>query len=778
MKGKNLIFLLGLTVISFSMLMFEITLMRISSVTFTYHYSFVAVSLALFGTGVGGAIANVILPQSLDEKIPLSILFSAALSALAIPAATLLSLNTLSGENLVGFFSIMSIPFLFWGGCLSLVFRSYAKQIGPIYAANLIGSALGSMASLFFLEHLGGVNAALLAGAISSVGTLFLTSKITIGPPQQTRLYAPIIGLIVITSSLTYISLNHDSWMVPVGSNPNKELHQYLEDGWEIVDTRWSAFGRTDVVEHSGIDDYKLVFIDGSAGSIMYYIDTNPSHVVGEAARLRNSTAYYPYYFGEKNNILIIGPGAGKDILVAIMGGSEKVTGVEINGRIIDIVEEYSEYNGHIYDGYGNVKIIHDEGRSFLTHSEESYDLIVLTLPVTLTSQGLNGYSLVESFLFTDEAIRDYISHLTEEGRLVVVSHSMSHVYKLVTTILSTPSFQDSDEAMSHFAITAEISQDGSQYRFPVLILKKNSFTFSESEAMYTKALELGFLPLFFPYVNNDGSDLVLSAVESGKIDVDGLISASTYDLTPPSDNKPFFYKVEKNLHQSLLSLMNSSLVVCALTVILPAAYMVLRTSRGPRRRVKRRQEPNLTRLIVYVSLLGVTYVLVEYALIQKFILYLGNPTVANALTLAFLLNSSGLGSLYSDRFNHDSLSRNVPMSLLVAGISSFMYTVLLPFILSSTLGMGFNVRVLISLLTLFPIGFVMGIPFPSSIRLIKDAHQDYLPWLFGVDSVFSVLGMVSAVIVALSYGFSGVLVLGGISYIVAFLVFRGIRLK
>ncbi len=342
-KRKNLIFLLGLAVISFSMLLFEVTLMRISSITFTYHYSFVAVSLALFGTGMGGVIANVILPQRHEERPTLGILPAAALSALAIPAATLLSLNTLSGENLVGFFSVMSIPYLLWGGCLSLVFRAHAEQSGPVYAANLIGSALGSMASLLFLEYLGGVDAALLAGSISSVGTLLLTSKIAVGTPRPARLYAPIISLIVITASLTYVSLNSDAWTVPVGGNPNKELHQYLEDGWEIVETRWSAFGRTDVVEHRGVDDYKLVFIDGSAGSIMYYLDERLPPVVGEAAKLRNSTAYFPYYFGEKGKVLIIGPGAGKDVLVAIMGEVEKVTGVEINGRIIDIVEDYSD---------------------------------------------------------------------------------------------------------------------------------------------------------------------------------------------------------------------------------------------------------------------------------------------------------------------------------------------------------------------------------------------------------------------------------------------------
>ena len=699
LKGQDITFLLGLSGISFSMLLFEVTLMRISSVTFTYHYSFVAVSLALFGTGVGGAVINVIIPRRHDDQSTMGIILAAALSTFAIPAVTLLSLNILSEENLIVFFILMSIPYLFWGGCLSLVFRAYAEQSGPVYAASLIGSAVGSLASLLFLEHLGGVDTALLAGAISSVGALLLTPKIAVRASKPIRLYAPVIGLMVITATLTYLSATSDIWTVSVGGNPNKELHQYLEDDWEIVDTRWSAFGRTDVVEHDEIDDYKIVFIDGSAGSIMYHHDPYLSYLGGEVEKLRDSTVYYPYYFGERDKVLIIGPGAGKDVLVAIMGGAKDITGVEINGRIIDIVEDYSDYNGQIYTYFDNIEIIQDEGRSFLTRSNEMYDLIVLTLPVTLTNQGLSGYSLVENFLFTEEAIQDYVDHLTEEGRLVVVSHSISHVYKLLTTILSTTGYQDSAEAMRHICITAEISPDGSQYRFPVTILKRAPFTLGESEAMYAKAQELGLMSLFFPYVETERSDLVLDAVENGKIDTDDLISASMYDLSPPRDDRPFFYKVEKGMPRNLSSLLRSSIVVCALTVILPAAYMGLMSSGGSRRLVKGSREPSLSKVIIYVSLLGVTYILVEYALIQKFILYLGNPTVAAAVILAFLLSSSGLGSLYSDRFDRGSISRNIVRALLVAGFLSLLYIFLLPFILRVSLGAGFRVRVLVCFL-------------------------------------------------------------------------------
>ena len=761
-----------------SMLLFEITLMRISSITFTYHYSFVAVSLALFGTGVGSAITNM-LPLRAKKDPTKLILPTAILSIVSIQAGTLLSITLLSGENLTGFFLIMSVPFLFWGSCISMLFRSYTSQSGSIYAANLFGSAIGTITSLLFIDYLGGVNTALISGVIYSIGTLFIVSKVSKDNHNSRRIYVILLVLIAVTASMTQLSLSNDSWMVPVGNNPNKELNQFLREGWEIVDTRWSAFGRTDVVEHESIDNRKIVFIDGSAGSIMYSFDGVLSESQSDPNHIKNSTAYFPYYFGQKEQVLIIGPGAGKDVLVALMGGGNEITGVEINRRITEIVEDYSEYNGYIYTNYSNVRVVFDEGRSYLTRSDTQYDLIILTLPVTLTIQGSSGYSLAENFLFTKEAISDYLDHLTDEGRLVVVSHSISHVYKLVTTTLSTPIFNDSQDIMGHIAIAAEFSPDKTSYRFPVFILKKTEFTSEESAAMFSKAKELGFMPLFFPHIGNEESDIVLSMIESGFLEEGDLISLSVYDLSPPTDNRPFFYKFEKTLPENFTSLMNVSIIFSLLILVIPSINKNMKSdTQRSRKRAKGSQLPRLPFLLVYVSLLGIIYILVEYALIQKFILFLGNPTYANTVTLAILLISSGLGSLFSNKFEHRALLKKIPQALLVAGLLSMLYVLIVPFILTYFLGSGFLFRVFICFLLTFPLGFFMGIPFPSSIRLIGNAYQDYVPWLYGVDSVFSVLGIILGVYVALSYGFNGVLILGGVGYLLTYLIYSNVTFR
>jgi hypothetical protein len=396
-----------------------------------------------------------------------------------------------------------------------------------------------------------------------------------------------------------------------------------------------------------------------------------------------------------------------------------------------------------------------------------------------MTIQGSSGYSLAENFLFTKEAINDYIDHLTDDGRLVVVSHSISHVYKLVTTTISTPIFSDSQDAMGHMAIAAEISPDKTSYRFPVFILKKTPFTREESEEMFRKAKELGFMPLFFPHIRNEESDIVLSAIESGILDERDLVSSSVYDLSPPSDNRPFFYKLEKSLPKNFSSLMNASIIVSLLIIVIPLLYIKMKSdNRIDRRRAKGSQLPRLSFLLGYISLLGITYILVEYALIQKFILFLGNPTYANTITLAILLSASGLGSIYSNKFEHRTLLKKIPQTLLVAGLLSIVYVLIMPFILNYFLGATFFVRVFTCFLVVFPLGFFMGIPFPSLIRLIGNAYQDYVPWLYGVDSVFSVLGIILGVYVALSYGFKGVLILGGMGYLLTYWIYSNVKFR
>ena len=232
---------------------------------------------------------------------------------------------------------------------------------------------------------------------------------------------------------------------IPIGENPAKQIHTALYDPslkGRIIETRWSAFGRTDLVEFSDHPEQMHIYVDGTAGTPMYSFSGDIGAPGSAVSSLKaDFPGYFPFLFleeGEKNNALIIGPGGGRDILLALMGGVGQVTAVEVNEDIVDIVREYSWYNGGVYTSLDNVDIVVDEGRNFLKRQEDKYDIIMLSLPYTNSSRSLEGYALTENFLFTTNSISDYLERLTDEGRLVVVCHNDVEISRLLSISLAT----------------------------------------------------------------------------------------------------------------------------------------------------------------------------------------------------------------------------------------------------------------------------------------------------------------------------------------------------
>lgn len=144
----------------------------------------------------------------------------------------------------------------------------------------------------------------------------------------------------------------------------------------------------------------------------------------------------------------------------------------------------------------------------------------------------------------------------------------------------------------------------------------------------------------------------------------------------------------------------------------------------------------------------------------QKFILFLGHPVYAVSAVLFSLLLFAGLGSFYSERLK--SPVKVIPaLSLLI-----ILYLMLLPRIFNLFLGHEIIIRYLISLVTIAPLGFLMGIPFPLGVRITKKINPELIPWAWAVNGCASVLGSILVIMIALSWGFSIVLVLASAVYL------------
>ncbi|MBI4530733.1 MAG: hypothetical protein HY709_04355, partial [Candidatus Latescibacteria bacterium] len=331
----------GVLLISLGMLLFEISLVRIFSVILTYHYVFVVVSLSLFGLGLGGIFVHLFrrdIPGTEDRFRELGSF--AFLSAVSVSLVVSILTRLSSPSHILLYGGLMLIPFFFAGGVFSSAFRMFPGESSRIYGADLIGAAGGCILALWLLSRLGGVGTGLFVGMIISGGAFLFA----IGGRRMGRYL--IGGLMVGCWFFVHIA-GLLRWDVPVADNPEKDMYDAMHQAsWpaEIAETRWSAFGRTDLVRYTNFSDWMALFIDGEAGTNMYRFNGDPRHPDSQAEKLKNSfSGYFPFFFLEGGErVLTIGPGGGRDVLGALLGGAGQITAVEVNRDMVEIVREYS----------------------------------------------------------------------------------------------------------------------------------------------------------------------------------------------------------------------------------------------------------------------------------------------------------------------------------------------------------------------------------------------------------------------------------------------------
>lgn len=764
-SGKLGALALSILIISLGVLMFEIALTRVFSVMLAYHYVFIAVSVALLGLGLGAVFFRFVRHKVPTERSISALCILSLAFALSIPISTALTLKIPYTESIAIYYAITFIPFFIAGMIFALAFDRFTEHSSKLYCASLIGSGIGPIAVILALESFGGVNAILFAGGVSAVGAIVLA----IGSRNKKLICISVAGFLLV-SSLFGANLKYDYIGEIRSDSPHKELFAFLNEpqyGAKIARTYWSAYARTDLVELESNPDIKYIFNDGGAGMQMFGFD---GENFDDLAYLNTTSAYFPFAFGETDKVLIIGAGGGKDVMIALMGGADNIVAVEVNPDVLNIVREESEFNGGIYY-HENVRWVVDEGRSFVRRSTDKYDIIMLMLVFTKSAREVVGYSLAESYIFTVEAFEDYLDHLTENGRLVVVAHGNEEAIKLFATGITALNRRGDTvtEATRHMTIVQEST---THHALPVFILKKTPFSENEATDVHTTAHNLGFQPIYFPYVHESE---IFGLLSSGTTPLDEWVSKIIFNASPTTDDSPFFYNYdEKGLPSSLASLFYGLLLLTLVIVI--AAWLSLVYS------VKYGRDSNNTKtapekigpfnFLLYFMFLGLGFMLIEVALVQKFILFLGQPTLAFSVILLSLLVGGGAGSFFSDRFKGDLVRKVFSVSFLI-GTVVIIYATTLSYAFDQFLGYDIAVRSLISAALLFPLGFLMGIPFPTGLKIFKQFFKRDIGWAWGVNGVASVLGSVLAVVIAIIWGFTAALLLGAILYFCAGVIFR-----
>lgn len=720
---------LGVGLLSLAGLALEIGLTRLFSVLFYPPAVFAILSLAILGIGLGAALVTWRAGWRDRHAVPFYLVGATASVAGITAVSALPSLH-------VTLFALVVLPYLCIGMTLTTLFSHRPEHSPQLYLADLIGAGLGALLAVPLLNWLGGLN-----GVLSTAVILALAGVVVAERPLP-RLPSLALGLafLLFAGNLSFAWLTVHMNRLPTDKPITESL---AGPNSAIIDTRWDAFARTDLVDPGDGGPYRL-YMDGAAGSVMPPAEDNDF--------LWEDIGLFPFATEQPERVFLIGPGGGLDVWFALQSGAAEIVGVEVNPASVNLVEEYADYNGDLY-GRSSVTTIIDDGRSVLQRDETQYDLIFLSQLVTLAAER-NGYALVENSAYTVEAFAAYFERLTPNGQIGIKLYDEPTLTRALSTALAAlrrEGLAASDrEGLQHVIALL----DGSaQPPIPLLIVSKTPFSRDDSLSLGAVARQVGFTPLFLP---GAVAQPPLDEVAGGAVSFAEVIAGADEDLSPTTDNRPFFYQFERGIPQTLRPLLWGMGVV----LLLGIGLVTIHQRRGGGGRWAAAAP-------LYFAGLGLGFILVEVGVIQQTRLFLGHPTTAITVVLATLLIGGGLGSGLAGRWRRNENEFTAkPLLALMAALA--LWLLLWPPLEGQFTGARLPLRVLLVSASLSPLALVMGMPFPLGLRAAAGWGRRQVALAWAVNGVMSVVGSVLAVALAIQVGFTAVLLAGGAAYALA----------
>jgi spermidine synthase len=788
-QSRDRAVLAGVALSSFAALLLELALTRLFSVVLFYHFAFLAISIALLGLGAGGVCAYLAKTRLARLETRTLLARLSALNAVLIPVVLEVVLHVpvslkLTGANFLNLTEIYlasAMPFFITGLQFSILFAREARHIPRLYGADLAGGALACIGIVPLLNWVGGPNTILFAAAVAGIaGAVWAASVLA---RKTTSILAGAILLL--------IAANHSGKLIDI-----VYAKGVLRDPSWVEFARWNAISRVEV-DRQG--DVKAIVIDADAST--YIMNAGPRQWRGTEweKNLMSAPPAVVNVLRPRGDYAIIGPGGGVDVLRAVANGSRSVTGIEINPIIANTIMRgrYADYAQHLYER-PDVHIHVTDGRSFIRNSKQLFDVVQMTLVDTWASTAAGAFALSENNLYTVEAFREYFEHLKPDGMIAITRWEFQQpreALRVVSVAMEGLHEMGVADTKDNFIVVSEgdLDEDG----IPVLVLAKRSpFTISEQGQVKKHLQAYPALDLLYSAVDHDlilgppglpeyhpSSDSFADLIQLN----DPRIFAERYpyEVSPVTDNAPFFFftlKMRQLLHADTLqqgidwkvnlgvAVLGTVLIISVLAVL---AFLVIPLA------LRARSKPQQPLRLLYFIAVGLGYILVEIAFIQRFVLFLGHPTYALTVVVFLLLLSSGAGSLISRRLLPETRRVWLPIGLIVSAL--LLYVFLLPALLNALVGLPFAAKLIVSGVLLVPLGFAMGMPFPTGLRAFSSnpslpgqtAHENAVEWAWAMNAASSVLGSVLAMVIAIQFGLNATLACGAAAYLTGCFLIR-----
>jgi len=791
----------SVSVLSAGVLAYEILLTRLLSIIQWHHFAYMIISLALLGFGASGTFLTFTagrLAANFKAAFAVNAALFASSSFVCFALVQSLPLNLLeitwNADQLIWLvlaYVLLALPFFFAANCIALTFLRFPDVLATTYAFDLGGAAIGCVAALWMLYiaepgamlvpvACAGAVAALVVGvdkrlprwgaftAVLAAGVLLVQASpldLRISQFKGLSQAQRVSGATVVASIASPIGL------LTVLENP-------------LVPMRHAP--GVSITEPISIPAQVAIYTDAGRASMLTRYDGDRASI----AYMDRLSSALPYHIDGIESVLVLGAGAGTDVLQALYYAAEHITAVELNAQLVAFVrDEYPAFSGDIYrDDRVDVHIA--EARDFVTRDRRRYDLIQMTGVGAFGASASGLHALNESYLYTVEALQAYLRRLTPGGLLAITRwvdlppRDGIKLFAAAVSALRSLGVHNPQQRLAWVRSWNSIT----------LVVKNGDLSREQIQAVRAFAESRGFDVAYYPGMSRGEANRynILSAPlffdAAGELlgpGRDRFLSSYKFDVAPSTDNRPFHFHFLKWRHLPdllalrarggmgllelgyfvlIAGLIQAGIVSIAL-IVLPLMWM---------RRRGASVHPGWSRSMVagYFLFIGLAFFFIEIAFIQIFVRFLGHPVYSVTIVLASFLLFAAVGSrLVAVLSNSIADRRKLLGATIVIVVICVAYVALLATILERFAGVDAFWRAAIAVALIAPLAMAMGMPFPVGLRQLRASAAGLVPWAWAINGCASVVSAVLAVVLAMHFGFTAVILIAATLYCLAALI-------
>jgi spermidine synthase len=791
--------LLAVGLVSAGVLAYEVLLARLFSIVQWYHFAYMVISIALLGYGASGTFLALAQKRLHARASATFGVFAALFGITAVACFALAERLPFNALELIwdpyqllylgALYAILLVPFFCGAMCIGLALAWFSEPVGRIYRADLLGAGSGALGILGLLFLVMPSRALKLIGALGLLAAA-LVSITEARPRARLRALAYVAGALIVAFALP------PAWTA-LQLSPYKGLSQALRvPGAKVEAERSSPLGLLSAVRSPEVPFRHApglslnnviepaaqigVFTDGDALSPITAFDGD----LEPLAYLDFTTGALPYHLLDRPHVLVLGAGGGADVLLALYHAARRIDAVELNPQLAQLVRgRYAEFAGHLYDR-AEVRVHIGEARGFVAASGERYDLIQVPLLDAFAAAAAGTVSLNASFVYTIEAFDTYLDHLEPGGYLAItrwLKLPPRDSAKLFLTALRALERRGVAEPARQLALIRS-------WETTTLLVKNGPLTPAEIERTRTFADERSFDLAWYPGMRADEANrynvlqepYFFEAAQGLIDDPAGFLERYKFDLSPATDDRPYFFDFFKWAAlpelwtvsaQSGGALLDWGYLILVATLgqaaLLSALLVLLPLWLG----AETRQSAGLGRIALYFAAIGLAFLFVEIASIQRFTLFLAHPLYAIGVVLAGFLVFAGIGSGVAPVLERRLAGARIGalgLAILAIVVLATLYILALPPLFAALIALPELAKITLSLTLIAPLALFMGMPFPLALARLRADAPHLVPWAWAINGCASVLSAILATLVAMTFGTRVVVVVAAALYLIA----------